>query len=477
MQLFSNLFETLSEKNKSDYLFKLLESNSTLKSDFIRYFESSYEQLRLETVLPFSFDDELVLITEKADSVAETLGELDFEETDWDRWQDSGHYTPDYEVAQIVAEEEASEVFEEFKTALKMVLETGNLIDIVSDFTAVFHGINCAEINDPYCNLGDPANDYFISELNELVKENQKILIQRMFTDADYQNALELTFSIDKIHYNDEKTYLQFIIAILLAVVNDKKHANMVWLAKEKFNAHINIVPEFLNKVTKLIGDKKIWIESLESCFLQDFDTSIDLMEYYHENDNGKFEKVAPQLWGRFNYRALDYLLEKVRKGTPFHVSLLKKHAAQNGKSASLELLKQYISSQEVEQFIDLMGNNNTKAKFYAHEKLFDKLITLIEANCIQSTSLYSSIEFEKVIPYLFADRPLVVWKMIEKVITVNMQNNRSRATYNYIANLLKKAQKIEGIDIEIRSLASKLYNLKPNLPALKDELRKAGIV
>ncbi len=53
----------------------------------------------------------------------------------------------------------------------------------------------------------------------------------------------------------------------------------------------------------------------------------------------------------------------------------------------------------------------------------------------------------------------------------------RSRGTYGEIASMLKNAKKIEGIDESIRKLTLELYNHKPNLPALKDEFRKAALV
>ncbi len=477
MELFNNLYQSLSEKDKSDYLLKLLESSSTLKSDFIRYFESRYEKIRLNTVLPFSFDDQETLIIEKAESVTEILEELDFEETDWDRWHGSDHYVPDYEIAQVVAENEASEIFDEFIQDLKIVLQTGNLTDIISDFSAVFHGIACAEINDPDCNLGDPANEYFVGELINLIKENQKSLAMRVFAEIDYQNALELAFRFDELHYGDEKDYLKFISGLLIATVKNKDLAQSIWAAKAKFNGRLNLVPEFLNKVTRLIGDKKIWVESMESCFLQNLESSMDIMEHYYENKIDEFEKAAPRLWETFRSNVLDYLLDRVVKGTPFHITLLKNNASQKGDSASLELLKQYITPKEIEEFIDLMVASNTKARFYAHEKLFDKLIILINVNCLEYHRTYSMIDFNKVIPYLFDDRPIIAWKMIQKMITMNMASiKRSRDTYVYIANLLIVAKKIDGIDQEIRTLTLSLYYNKPNLPALKDEFRKAGL-
>ena len=477
MQLFNSLFQNLTDDEKNDYLFHLLENNQTLRSDFIRHFEDNYEKLRLNTELQFLPEETIIAIIDKAEGITEILEELDFEETDWDRWKGSDHYVPDYEVAQIVAEDEATEVFEDFDFNLKMVLQTGNLLDIIRDFTAIFHGISCAEINDPYSNLGDPANDFFIDETKKIIKGNQQNLANRTFNPIDYKNATALAFHFNNQYYKDENEYLQFISDILIEVVKDKTQAMIVWEAKQKFNVGLNAVPNLLNKVTKLIGDKKIWIESLESCFLQDFETSKELMDYYHSNESNKFEKSALGLYGKFYLQALEYLLDKVIVGTPFHVGLLKKNASHKGDVDSFEKLKRQITPEDIVPFIESLGNNDTKAKFYAHEKLYDKIVELINNTYFKELNSYYSINFDKAVQYLFAERPLIAWEMIKKDIVHKMTNLRSRGTYSEIASMLKKAKKIEGMEENIRRLTSELYNQKPNLPALKDEFRKAGLM
>jgi hypothetical protein len=42
---------------------------------------------------------------------------------------------------------------------------------------------------------------------------------------------------------------------------------------------------------------------------------------------------------------------------------------------------------------------------------------------------------------------------------------------------MLKLAQEIPGFEADALLLIQKLYTHKPNLPALKDEMRKAGLV
>ncbi len=335
----------------------------------------------------------------------------------------------------------------------------------------------CAEISDPNNDLSDDANEYFIDQIDSIIEKNQYKLTNREFAESDYKNALELAFRFNQLYYRDKKIYIKFISKLLIPVLSNKSQAEMIWELKEKYNFGLNIIPKFLNKVTKLLGDNKIWIESLESCFLQDYDSSIELMEYYLANDNDKFENAAPKLWGIFMDQSLVYLLERIKKGTDFHLSHLKKHSIQKSDCQSLDLLKSYISDSEIEKFIDSLDNNNTKALFYSHQKYFDKLINLINNECIMNQKSHYTVNFDKVIVYLLADHPKEAWEMIKKVISRNVDTIRSRDNYANIAKLLITARKIKGIDSDLRIFTANTYNHKPNLSALKDEFRKAGLV
>jgi hypothetical protein len=60
-----------------------------------------------------------------------------------------------------------------------------------------------------------------------------------------------------------------------------------------------------------------------------------------------------------------------------------------------------------------------------------------------------------------------------------NLMNGekRGRGTYQKIAEWLVYSKGIEGQGNRVNMLVKELYGHKPNLPALKDELRKAGLV
>jgi len=55
--------------------------------------------------------------------------------------------------------------------------------------------------------------------------------------------------------------------------------------------------------------------------------------------------------------------------------------------------------------------------------------------------------------------------------------NERGRSIYEKIAKWMVLAKQLPGMQQDVMILIAKTHNHKPNLPALKDELRNAGVV
>ena len=53
----------------------------------------------------------------------------------------------------------------------------------------------------------------------------------------------------------------------------------------------------------------------------------------------------------------------------------------------------------------------------------------------------------------------------------------RGRHTYQLMMRTLKQLKQIVSLEKETATFLNELYNHKPNLPALRDEMRKAGLV
>ncbi len=475
-ELFDELFKSISEKRKLEYFSLLLKSDTMLSLKFVDYFLKEYEQLRMKAAPSFSLEDSLESIKTQAHDIASELSELDFEEPDWESWEGSSHYMEEWEVAQQLAEEEADEFWGNCSIKLIGLLERGDLTDVVEEFASIYLGISRAEINDPNNDLSDSANDYFFSALSETIKQSVHSLEGRPFAIRDFENACNVFVSFNNLHFKDDDEFIDAIAPIFTTAIQNKSQAEILWKAKQKPGNDIQLPPGLLNKVTKLLGDTNLWIESLESCFLEDFDTSKELMDYYYDHNREKFEEEAIRFETKFGRSTHIYLIEKLKPGTAFHVEVLGKHAQNTGSTDDLEQLKKHIDANELGHFIDSLHDKNTKAEFLAHEKAFDKLIVLIETSLV-GNSFYSGLDFEAAISLLIKDRPTEAWRLIKKKVNSVLKDQRGRDVYASIAKWLKLAQNNLGLNIDVSTFIMETYTHKPNLPALKDEMRKAGLV
>lgn len=444
--------------------------------EFLKKYRNELEEIRIKAEHVYNREAMIETIENDADELESVLSELDFEETDWDRWTPTREYVPDYEIAQMLAEDDANEAFESYSTDFEASLLNDDLTDIVKEFSAIVHGVLTSEINDPDNNLGDPPNEFFISMIRELIVKNIPAFNKRVFLARDYQNSFDLIFAFNQKHYQGEHEFLRVISDFLIQVIGDNQAASMAWTAIKQYDTQMKRVPKLLSHITSLLGDKGLWIESLESTFLADYDTSIELLDYYHQTDNNRFEEKAPLLAERYEYWATDYLIDKVKKGTALHLFLLKKKVSAGGDYLYFQELKQFIGADELKQYVASIKNINIKVNLYGKEGMYVELEKLIRSE-LQTYSYYTSLDFGEAVKYLYQVNPDVAWELTTSVITKKMNSDKNRNTYIYLSKLLKNSLSIAGKSNEVKSYVNQFYNHKPNLPALKDEFRKAGLV
>jgi len=134
--------------------------------------------------------------------------------------------------------------------------------------------------------------------------------------------------------------------------------------------------------------------------------------------------------------------------------------------------IKSLLSSEGLEELIkEVKYNEVFIVEIYEEEKDFEKIKTLVQQNP-------ESWDFERLISPILSIYPGFCFKLIEDKATHALQSGeRGRRLYQRIASWLSLAKQIPAQETATQALCIKLYNHKPNLPALRDEFRKAGLV
>jgi hypothetical protein len=476
MQHFTQLFDSLSPQEKSDYLLEILENEPRQKQAFIERFKKRLEKTRLQTYTAKNIEEMLKEIYAKAADLKARLDEHDFEETDWERGHMHDHYVPEWELAQEIAEEEAMEIFEPCLLHLEIELDSGNLTDIAKELLTIYHGARQSNINDPYNNLSDDPEGFFIDKAMELVNSKLKSLEKKEFLNKDYEDTFDLMFKFFNINYSDNKESIREIAPLLISIIKNKEIAEIAWKSKNEYKVDLSAVPKLITKITGLIGDNSLRIKSLEECFLADPETSINLMDYYFKNDKNKFENNAPKLYARYKHTR-EYLVDKIAKGSAFHIVLLKDFTEQDNDLKYFAELKNHLSTDEISQFIDNVKYSDTRAKLLAYEKRFDDLLQLIKKEEVKNDSFYPSFNFAEAVSLIAVAKPAEAFDLVKKKITKLINGTKNKGTYSSIAFVLNAAKKIVDKQAEVETLIKEIYNHKPNLPSLKEIFRSEGLV
>lgn len=174
--------------------------------------------------------------------------------------------------------------------------------------------------------------------------------------------------------------------------------------------------------------------------------------------------------------RDWQFLFKKAEKGSPVHIFLLKHAAVRLSSIKAFQELKKYISPEEARLFIDSVYNPEYRIKLLNNEKQYDKIKEIISRK-LSKDSYYTMAGFNKSIQYLYIPDPDAAIRLTKQNINLAIESRRNRDTYQYIAEFLKQLLANPGKTSQVKSNAKDLYNHKPNLPALKDELRKASLI
>ena len=475
MDNFLKLYQSLGLQEHSDYLLDLLQNQKHLKKTFIQKYQTDFEKIRLQSKCFYDREKIINNIEQKAEELELVLSDLDFENPDWDCWMPTDEYIPDYEVARKLAEEKADSVFNPFRTDFEITLLQGNLIDIGSNFISIIHGVLGADIKDPNGDLYETANEYFIDGIDVLICDRLNANNERTFVDDDYNNCFNLIFAFNQKHYKNQNDFLKAISCFMIRIITNTKTAKMAWNIIKMYDTPIKLVPKLLSHISSLLDNKSLWLENHEAIFLTDFDASIKLLDYYYQEDKEAFEKKAFLFAEEYKERTTDYLIDKVKKGTDLHVSLLKRKIFRGGDYSCFKELKMYINKQELNQLIASIQYASIKVEIYGEEGMYSELEKLIR-NELKNNSLLC-FDFINSVKYFYEENPDLALELTTLEINNRMKFKKDRSTYNYIAKLLKKSKSIVGKFAEVNELIDKLYNHNPSLPALKDEFKKANLI
>lgn len=250
---FKEIFNKVSEKEKTNYLFRLLNKDDKLRKDFLKSISINSGTNSSKT---FKEDEFAELVKDSYNEFLSEMESLNLEDTDWESYvaPHSG-YIAEWEAAQYMAEQDADELFEYMNEHFISLLFKNELESLLSELLAFYFASKEADINDPYDNLSDP-NEYFSNIHKGFVDYIIGKISISSIKDSILINTIKLFFKYfeteKKDCFENIKPFEELLLVLLNSINNKediKQLSNITKIDKKYF-------PLYSLRLEKRLGKK-----------------------------------------------------------------------------------------------------------------------------------------------------------------------------------------------------------------------------
>ena len=472
-QFLTQIYEPADARKKEAFLKELLIKNEDLRNQFAAY------------VSQVSAAKVSVDINKICKEVHEKFKTLDFTEIDdFSSYDDYGYYRDEWEVYYENAEEMVSSVFNYYFNQIREYLQQGDLANALTLLLGVYEGIYNVYYseNDEYDIVFDSYNELLLANFDELIQRFIKASKESIIKKELLTNAIDLFFDRVAFYRNEQKgekeDQVQYELSIfqslLLYLIDSKELAQQAFDYLTGLKLWEEPVGNLGLKIARLLEDESLWIRIAEKHLLEDKKIALQLIEKYREKKKYDDElRILREAFGEWPNHFDHYITENYNE--KFDMELYKKAYANYCKrSGSLNVykkLRKLLNEQEKNDFIESCKEDETfYARLLAAEKRFEEIFQMAK----KARDFLSLKEFVHLILHIYPDDCV---KLIRGKVDRALIEGRGRPLYRQIVEVLKELRNIPGKEMETTVYLQDLYKRKPILPALREEMKKAGLV
>jgi len=475
---FNNKFEKAKKSKKLKFLKQLLDRDTNLQQQFIEFTKDISENL--DNII----GEKIEVVKNK---IHHELSELDFDNIEdeyhhhYDYWDDEGMYN--------YADDMIQDTFIPYLNEAISYLDKGNLLDGIRITLGIYEGSqNLPELdNDDYYIFDGEYN----SSVHSILIETVNIIASKIYdvvkSDEIVLQILDIIFERIKLYNvveeveneNDEVSISYFIKdleKLFEALIANETTARYLYKQLQN-NKLVNKGASYIIlNIANIVNDETLWINTAETFAQNDKVIAKQLIEKYKLNKMEKdFNRIAKMVFNNWKNDFDLYLINNLdkEKQKVLYLDALKNYVRNKQKIRYYEILRDYFTVDEKLKFVNGFKDSYSTV-FYVQllemEKRYKEILDCANKNA-------NSNELERLIMPILNIYPSECFALIVNKNNAALNSyGRNRRTYQSMMRTLKLLKQITSKQEEATLYLGKLYNHKPNLPALKDEMRKAGL-
>lgn len=476
---FKKCYNETDTNKKLNFLKQLLDKDTNLQNQFIAFTKIKSENL--DTITGINIDTVKNQIHERLLSI--DLDDIfeNYQHNYQGYYDDSDGYVDD-------AEDEIRQYFSDFKEKATRYIKKGDLINAFRIMIGLYEGSqNLEEPESDYDFFGDTYeykvfvilkeifND-FANEIKSIVKSDEMVIqVFNLLVDRFRQNKLHESQSNDD---TDSIYDLKIFEALILSLLINESVAQQFFKIIKTNHLFSLDLAYIILRIGEMTNNEELWLETTEKFFAIDKEIAKQLLEKYKEKNNAEsFIRICKYAFKTWPDSFDSYLLKNLdkEKNKALYLKALGHYTANNRSKTRYIEYREYLSESERKNFVDKM-KSSYDSQFYVHlleiEKRYEDILKYVKKNEFYYT------ELTKVILPIINIYPTECYEILENKCNSSLNSyNRGRSTYKQIVSWLLVMKKIESKRTETQVFIKSLYDHIPRLPALKDEITKAGLL
>lgn len=467
------ILQQLSEPEKDAFLHAALEKYPDLRKDFIEKHKGVVENIDPDT----TYDDFVDMVNNETAEWVEELelvNLVDIDITEIDIPYD--HYVPEYELYEMHAENEFEQIFDSWKSGLSQRLVAQDIQSFFAELIAMYNACSRAVIDDEYNAIYDDTESYFKGfyekHLQEFANDYNVIFLNK----KALRSAVTNFFNYLHDHKNDFDSGIFLMLDTLLKNFALNKEDAAIFAEPFKTNKGLNNTFPKLSLQTVSILNPEQWVKHAEQLYTKDIDIAEELMDHYHKNNlYSDFNRTAQKCFSSKPGIFSVFIAERINDDydPEFTQKVLRYCLIQEEEMSFYRRLIFWLSPGDKEQ---LIKDQNHRGYFYGRilveEQRYGEMINFLKSN----NHYIGLLNQGKLLLSVYNDKPYDVLEYVRQKAHTIIANQRGRHYYQEVAEFLTMFIEA-GAGYEVKEIAASLYAHKPVLPALRNELRQAGLV
>lgn len=465
---FEKTYENTPEHFKLKYLYALLQHNDKLKNEFLAFVASHDPQNHKP-----SYESFVSKVSATQKIYQAHFESVDIENPDWDSYTPSySGYIEEWEQYREASEQDFQQYFQLFLSNVMDTITAQRPDELLAMLVGLYKAAMDADVPDEVGSF-ESVNDYLLSELIEIIGTISKEIRLAALVDNKVNSSFELFFHYCNEVYPEHPHFANHFEPVLIALAEKTENLGQLLDIMTQAGIEQAALPEFTLLLYRTLGNTKSWLKAAQQLYNSSEVVARELLQYYFENDKPAFVLLSHELltvktndWAAFLEPYVSPQLDESLFVKVFSRLTIAKQNIQH-----YQKLKPYLNEETYQHIIQqLRWNKVFLVKLLEDDKRYADIKALVEKES-------DRWNFAELIAPIVSVYPDFCFAKIKAMVVNTLDNERGRSTYERIAKWLSLARLIPNHEADAIHLINITYAHKPNLPALKDEMRKAGLV